>query len=345
MAEQTATRTGVVETLFPPTAGFRSFLVCLDGSQAAEAVLPLAVHLASVDDAHMTLLQVLDGPRRSAEMHATDALEWEIARQEARSYLHRVAGRSRELGARVSSQIAEGEAARGVTAMAAAIAADLVVLSRYGEGGIEDWRVGGTAQKILALIRGAVLVVPPDAQHPAPRVPPRRILVPLDGSLRGESVLPTALRVARASDAELVIAHAVPEPIRSELLQAPDDLALAQALADRQADRAATYLEGIGAQLRTAGVRAATAVCRATDHREGLVALIAGESADLVVVSAHGSVCNPARRFGSVTSHLIAHAPVPVLVIQDLPDQMGGATFAEPPRLPPRSTDAAPDGP
>jgi hypothetical protein len=37
-----------------------------------------------------------------------------------------------------------------------------------------------------------------------------------------------------------------------------------------------------------------------------------------VVLSAHGSVCNPTRPFGSVTHHLLAHSMVPMLVLQDL---------------------------
>jgi nucleotide-binding universal stress UspA family protein len=186
-----------------------------------------------------------------------------------------------------------------------------------------------------------VLIVPHGGWRLAPRVPPRRILAPLDGSLRGESVLPTVVRLARATGAEIVVVHVVPDPVRTEVLSTPEDLALAQELADRLAARADAYLERIRSQLIAGGVRACASVSRAADHREGLVALAAAERADLVVMSAHGSVCNPRRPFGSVTAHLIQHASAPVLVMQDLPDRNWRAAASSPSRLPPRSLDAA----
>lgn len=319
-------------------SGFRSVLVCLDRSQSAESALPLAAYVAGIDDARVNLLHVLESPPEAAGLRATDAVEWEIARREAQGYLERVTERALKLGVRADGQIAEGQAPREIAAAAAELGADLVVLSRYGEGGADEWNLGGTAQKILAVSRCAVLVTPAGAQ--SLRVPPRRIMVPLDGSIRGESALPTALRLARENGAEILVAHAVPDPIRTEVLQAPEDLALAGQLADRLAGAAESYLERVRSQLTNAGVRAVGTVCRAADHREGLVALAAARSVDLVVMSAHGSVCNPQRRFGSVTSYLIAHAAVPVLVTQDLPDWITGSTAAQPPRLPPRSVDA-----
>src|SRR3546814_15735031 len=55
-----------------------------------------------------------------------------------------------------------------------------------------------------------ILLVPPNAE-PKPDSY-RRIVVPLDGSCWAESVLPVATRLARAADAELVLAHIVPRP-------------------------------------------------------------------------------------------------------------------------------------
>jgi nucleotide-binding universal stress UspA family protein len=326
-------------------SGFRSLLVCLDRSAAAEAALPLAGYLAGIDQARITLLHVVEPPAEAAEMHATDALESAIARQEARSYLERLSERALDRSLPVDSQVGEGHAAQTVGAMAAELDADLVVLSRSGEGRSAKWTLGGTAQKIIALAHRAVLIVPPDARQPTARVPPRRILVPLDGSLRGESVLPTALRIARASDAEIVIAHAVPDPSGTEVLHTPEDLALARQLADRLTAGAEDYLRRIQAQLTDAGARVATVVCRATDHRQGLVALATGQQIDLVVLSAHGAVCNPECRFGSVTSYIIAHAPAPVLVIQDLPPRVSGGRTTQPTRLPPRAVDAGAGAP
>ena len=48
---------GAAETQW--SVGFRRVLVCLDRSETAEAVLPLATHLAQMDGGRMTLVRVL----------------------------------------------------------------------------------------------------------------------------------------------------------------------------------------------------------------------------------------------------------------------------------------------
>lgn len=57
---------------------------------------------------------------------------------------------------------------------------------------------------------------------------PRRILVPLDGSLRAESVLPTAVRIASAHDAEVLLVFVVREQVATSVLCAPEDLKIAR---------------------------------------------------------------------------------------------------------------------
>lgn len=312
-----------VETVRPLEAAFRHVLVCLDRSDAAERALPLAIYLARTSGARVTLLHVLEAEAEPTEAHVTDALGWEIARQEAQAYLARVGAR---LELPVDTHVAEGPSAHRITALAAELRADLVVLTTHGEGGLGDWSLGSTAQKILALASGSVLVTPAHVRTPAPSVPPRRILVPLDGSKRTESVLPTVTRLARGSRADVVLAHIVWEPVITEVLCAPEDLVLARELADRQAASATAYLERIRARLQADGVTAQVLVRRRSDHGEGLVSLAHAEEADLVVLCAHGTVCNAARPFGSVASYLIDHSTTPLLVIQDLPGRARRST-------------------
>lgn len=324
-------------------AGFQHLLVCLDRSALAENALPLAAHLAELDGAAMTLLHVLEEGTNGPELRPPDALQWEIVRQEAGAYLAKLGQGLKERGLAIDCQVAEGSPALSAVAVADQLDADLLVLTTRGEsgmGGADLWSLGGTAGKILALAKRAVLVFP--AGQPA-RLPLRRVLVPLDGSLRSESVLATALHLALADGAELMVTHVVPDPIRTEVLSTPEDLELAQRLADHLAMRAEGYLERIRARLVAGGARVRAVVSRATDHREGLIALAASEQVDLIVVSAHGSVCNPRRRFGSVTTHLLSHSLAPVLVLQDLAHPSARDPAERQPRLPSRALDAASD--
>jgi hypothetical protein len=61
-------------------------------------------------------------------------------------------------------------------------------------------------------------------------------------------------------------------------------------------------------------------VLRRADERQSLLDLVLAEGVDRVVLSAHGNTCNPAQSFGSVSTHMLAHASVPILVLQDLPE-------------------------
>ncbi len=318
---------------------FRRVLVCLDRSEAAASTLPLATYLAQVDGASLTLLHVLESRADAAEVRPTDALDWEIAREEAHTYLERASQPPRTSGVPTEPVVVEGSAAHRVTSLALELDADLIVLSTHGKGGVDAWRLGSTVQKVLALVHGSVLIVPAASHEPVPSVPPKRIFVPLDGSLRSECALPTAVRLARAADAEIVLVHVVREPLRTEILCTNEDLALARQLVSRQSTRADEYLQTLKSRLSSDAVRSRVVVSRATDHLDKLVNLVTAEEADLVVLSAHGASCNSQCQFGNVASHFLAHSGAPVLVIQDLPAQR--RSTPPPPATPliPRSRD------
>jgi nucleotide-binding universal stress UspA family protein len=294
----------------------RRILVCLDRSACSEACLPHAVSLAKVFDSPVTLLHVMQPVPEHSGARITDPLGWEVSRREASAYLERLAGElteTRQL--RVDCRVAQGRPAERIIAIAREIGADLTVIASHGEGGLAAWTLGSTAQQVLAVSHGSVLVVRAASGGPS-AVTPKHILVPLDGSLRTESVLPNAARVAEAHGAEMVLMHVVVEPQQTAMLHA-EDLEIARDLAGRLEARARRYLEHVRGRLPR-DVQVRTLVTRHVDERQAILEVSSAEQIDLVVLSAHGSVCNPVRPFGSVTHHLLAHSTVPLLVLQDL---------------------------
>lgn len=307
-----------------PQRGIRRVLVCLDRSPFSEVCLPHAICISKTFGSALTLLHVLEarherlGPRSGP--HSTDAVGWEITRHEASEYLERLERQAAELSGRpVDVRLEQGHPAERITALARELGADLTVLGSHGEGGVAAWNLGSTVQQVLAVARGSVLVA--RSSSPAPStVCPRRILVPLDGSARTESVLPTATRIANAHGAELVLVHVVDEPQPTGVLRVAEDLELARELATRLESRARRYLQRIRDPLTREGMPVRALVLRHLDGRQALLELAKSERIDLVVLSAHGATCNAARPFGSVTAHLLAHSMVPLLVLQDLPE-------------------------
>jgi nucleotide-binding universal stress UspA family protein len=74
--------------------------------------------------------------------------------------------------------------------------------------------------------------------------------------------------------------------------------------------------------LQEAGVTAEARVVLG-DPREILLEIAKKEHANLLVVGSHGRSSLPELRLGSVTSHLVAHAPCSVLVVKPTGDKVG----------------------
>jgi nucleotide-binding universal stress UspA family protein len=295
--------------------GIRRILVCLDQSPLSEHSLPCAIFLADAFGAAITLLHVMQAPHERSGEHTFDAIGWEISRREAGAYLERCAKQASATGRRVETRLEEGPTADRIRAVERELRADLTVLGPYGEGEASGG-LGTTAQQVLSRAQGSVLVARL-GPHPG-AFAPRRILVPLDGSSRTESTLPTAVRIAKASHAELFLAHVVPELVPSGVLRSAEDLEMAGELARRLESRAKAYLGELRESLAREGKSVTATVTRHVDQPQALLEISQREQIDLIVLSAHGSTCNPERSFGSVTTHLLAHSPVPVLVLQDL---------------------------
>jgi nucleotide-binding universal stress UspA family protein len=300
--------------------GIRRILVCLDRSPLSEACLPYATFMSRTFGSSITLLHVMQPWRERSGAHATDAFEWEIARQQAGAYLERFEREAADAsGQPVDTRLEQGHPAERIRAVARDIGADLVVLGTYGEGGMTAWNLGSTVQQLLAFVEESVMIARPGAAlHGA--FSPQQILVPLDGSLRTESILPVALRIAKSHDAELLLAHVVPELIPSGVLRVAheEEVEMARELGRRLESRATAYLGQLQNNLAPEVRSVRTTVIRGADPCQSLLELSDREHVDLVVLSAHGSTCNRERSFGAVATHLLAHSVAPVLVLQDL---------------------------
>jgi nucleotide-binding universal stress UspA family protein len=251
-------------------------------------------------------------------LHTTDVLDWEIARQEASAHLERLEKDARrEPGQELNTKLEQGRPAERIAAAARELSADLIVLGGHGERGEAVPNMGSTVQQVLALTRSSVLVAR-STWGASGEASPTRILVPLDGSCRTESVLPTAVRIARAHHAELLLVFVVQEPVATTVLRAPKDLEVARDLAARLEASGKLYLESLREQLMREGATVRTMVVRCRDGKQCLLDLSEKEGSDLVVLSAHGTTCNPAMTFGSVAVHLLTHSVVSLLVLQDL---------------------------
>ena len=196
--------------------------------------------------------------------------------------------------------------------------AELIVMGTHGECETREYGIGSTALRVLEKVAGAVLLVPVlTALSRTPRY--RQILVPLDGSSWSESVLPLAVRLAGAFDAELILVHVVPIPelIETKPLEA-EDIELRERLIDRNERVARTYMERIRDHIAEQGLRVRALTLRGGDIRNRLIKFIDTEGIDLVVFSAqgHGGTCVSNVPYGNVAAYMMTHSPVPMLIVR-----------------------------
>jgi nucleotide-binding universal stress UspA family protein len=294
-----------------PEIAFRHIAACVHGAAGSELVIPHALAIARAFGGRVTLFRVVENA--TAGEPPTDPLEWDIRRHEAREHLDQLARQSRG-DVTVETEVIEGRAADQICLWAERHHVDLTVVCRCDPSESADRAL---AQALLDQMPGSVLMVQAPVATDTSIGRYRRLLVPVDGSPRAESVLPLAVRVAASAAAELLVAHVVPSPGLTEVgpLDA-EDVDLQERITRRNVRVATAYLDRLRARFGTSGSPPRMIVLRDGDVRTRLEHLVDDEGVDLVVLSSHGHSGRTSVPYGSVAADLVLHSPVPLLIVR-----------------------------
>ena len=310
-----------------PSLTIRHILVPMDGSAVAECALPFAAAVGKALSARITLVRVLTAPSGHV-----DPVEWELVRAEAHGQLARFDHQLAASGLRSSVAVLEGRPAEQIVHFAQEHQVDLIVLSSHGEGGLTGWMLSSTVQKVVARTQSSILIVPAYAAEAPRRAELRfgRILVPLDCSPRAECILPFAVALARAHDAELLLAHVVPEPeLPRRMPPSAEDVALAHRLTERNRFESEHYLRNVSNDLSAQGIRVQTNALVSKRRAHSILELADREDVDLIIACAHGATGNANDQYGSTVAHLIQRSSRPIIVLQDLAGAVHESTRAQ----------------
>ncbi len=321
--------------------GFANILTCLDASSQDGAVLAWANALSRYLHARLRALSVLETTPESAA--PLDPINVEMRRL---ATVARIARLSAQAGldeeAIAGIEVAVGPVQQRVTDCLGTRKVDLCVISANSEGKQSARVLGDMARHIVETAPCSVLLVPPSTSGAAAptSIAIRRLMVPLDCSRRAESALPAAIAIADAFDAETVMAHALPEPMITEI--GPPDatgIALRQTVAKHNHDAAARYMSLLRARLVLERRAIRTLIVNGADPRHRLARVASEEAIDLVVISAKGAGSYADQRLGSVTDYLVNHIRLPLLIVRagctgqssvDIPMRPSGAERLRP---------------
>jgi nucleotide-binding universal stress UspA family protein len=143
---------------------FKRIVVPLDGSSLAEQILPRVLALAKLEEAEITLLNVLIPQSYSQKEIVDPSLPWwDKDISHAQAYLFRMAGRLRHNGVAVTTDIVIGQnVASAIGDFASREKADLIAIATHGRGGLARMLRGSVADAVMHSSRLSMLVFKPD---------------------------------------------------------------------------------------------------------------------------------------------------------------------------------------
>jgi nucleotide-binding universal stress UspA family protein len=287
-------------------------LIPLDGTRDAEAVLGFCSSLTKAGATTFHLLAVVealdDEEMRDQELRQAH----DEGRTNLEAYVKAKAHDLREtLSVDVRSQIRTGVPAAEILAAADELEADVIALATHGRTGLDRWRLGSVADRVLSGSTRPTLLIGPNVRSLAAQA--TRITVPLDGSQLGEQAITPAAALARSLGARLEL---VTVPTYHIPFGTDPYLSLNfRNIIARLEERARQYLENVHvAEVDNLGrltlTHAASSDVGATLNRH-----FAEPPEVLVVMTSHGRTGLTRWALGSVAEDVI-RGPAPVLIVR-----------------------------
>jgi len=293
---------------------YEKIMVPLDGSNAAEMVVPYAEEIATKFNSEIALVSVAE-PTPAESDHLFRAYLKTI-QEKVRTELGNWGAKP---GTPVTIEVLAGKPAQEILSYAADKNVSLVVMASRGTSGEGPWLLGNIAAKVLRATTKPVLLVRKEA--PAEGLQRKglikRILVPLDGSKVAEQIVPHAEELARCMGAELILFQAYESflgVISGEAMVTMSAEEIKEANRHREED-AKAYLRTIAGTLREMGLTVSEVVVPG-DPADVILSYAESNAVDMISMSTHGLSGLKRWVFGSVTDKVLHAGDMPVLVVR-----------------------------
>ncbi|MFC1967118.1 universal stress protein [Chloroflexota bacterium] len=277
---------------------YEKIVVPLDGSELAKSALPYAEELAAGMGSDIILFSVLDSEEADARQKHQDYIERVTGAIEKRAA--RRAGDSGDKQIKVGTASRSGDAAEGIVSYAnRGSGSKMVVMATHGRSGISRWALGSVADKVVRTsIRQPLLLI--RANETSPPANGRGILhkalIPLDGSVASETVLPYISGLVAKFKMEITLLQVVSP-------DEPDDL------------DAGDYLANTCRLLREDGITAEHVIKEGSAADE-IIKLADELSVNMVAMSTHGRSGISRWMLGSVAQKVLLGGNKPLLLLR-----------------------------
>jgi nucleotide-binding universal stress UspA family protein len=290
---------------------YERILVPLDGSGLAEVALPYAEQLARRLGSDIYLIYVSE----SAEVpqHYVHRFYLQKIGEATKEGARRVVGESAGKAIKIEPTVLVGHPAEEIVDYADKEDVSLIVMATHGRSGIRRWALGSVAEKVVRATDRPVALIRAKSGHAEVREKGavNKVLVPLDGSIRGEAAIPYVEELAAKLKAEVTLVQVVP-PIyltpNTEQLKEQELFRLS----------AEDYINKVAAQFKHKGVTAKAELREVAvgTAAEEIIKLADEICADLVAMSTRGRTEVGPWAFGSVADRVLRHGNTPLLLVR-----------------------------
>jgi nucleotide-binding universal stress UspA family protein len=301
---------------------YTGMLVPLDGSKTAENVLPYGRLLARVFHIPVELVKVLDIAEIATHVPAEKTLHLDTLMTEhernSTQYLNEIARSFSDVD--INCTVERGRPENVIIEKAAADKTILVAMATHGRTGISRWLLGSIAEKVLRGGTNPLLLIRANEEAPTDgEAVLRSVIVPLDGSELAESVLPTAVKLARTLNLEMILFRAYELPA-SAYYGKENYLPDYDELRNRVKEQAHEYLKKKIEAINAEGVQNVSFVLVEGPGPHEIIDYARKSPNALITMCTHGRSGVQRWVLGSVTEKVVRHSGDPVLVLR------GGAT-------------------
>lgn len=279
-------------------------LVPVESLDHLSDAVAVASHLIDTPVRQLTLLHVIPANASTQEtLEMNDRLDRFVADLRAQ-------------GIDARAVIESGAVPTDVTVTAAYAHCDLIVLMPHSRSGLKKLQQPSVTEHMLSHSTAPLLIWPERAPVSSAAdmlaAPGSEVLVPLDGSEVAEQALPLALAWARHAARPLLLLRVVP---RVSLVGGAESYRLARQLEHDNVQEARRYLASLREQLAEHFTLPIETMVKIGEPARTIRRAASLSPSGVIVLCTHGRSGLQKWLLGSVTSALMRHTPVPLLVV------------------------------
>ena len=276
---------------------YERILVPLDGSKFAEQVFPPVAELARAFGSEVVLVEVCE-PEESEYGQACRL----YINNEAEQLRNNMTGSA----ASVRTAVLEGKAAEQILVYAEKNDISLIIISSHGRSGIAPWSLGGTASRVLHRVGVPLIIVrAKETPEESDKVGLfSRILVPLDGSERGATVLPYVVELTKKLESQVTLLQVIEPGKHVHTIGGLDYIPYKDRDIDKVETSAQRYLDEVSSKFAKTKATVRSEV-RVGDSAREIIKLATEKGYSLIAMSSHGYSGIEAWVHGSVTGKIL----------------------------------------